>query len=407
MRYRANVFVPMVLTLNLSCNQEKEPECFSFNQTTITITRNHNGKISSFDSLNQSDSTQILSEPALDLVNETHNLGTEPLPPDINLTRAPRFCLDRPGLAYALTGEEYTRGIYFVSDFSTLGAIENLNHEIGHLQPGGHNNEVMAELNEFEQKVMAYTLFAASEENDIIQWAYRNAEIDGSLGHLSNALERDWSDSDDDSEIPYTKSDMFILIKLSDPSINFRSLRDQIIAYQEQGTLESNIGQTANDFLERFNPTKYNSKQARRADVVLTLTTTAVRELNQRFGEEIAQRYINAHSYFPYEQERKRAVVGLEGRVCSLIADHSDPEQQYCPIQDLPEGIICEQPLSLDFCCIQLDQHQIVKSIVHTQGARLISERTQKIIFNNLAWSAVDQVSIMYEERLQEIERCK
>lgn len=407
MKYFYRLLVSAAFSLPLACNdKEPKPECFSFNDTTISITREVNGRAPFFNELNKQDQTQIIGESALDLVNETHNLGTEPLPMDTNLTRVPRYCVD-PGVAYSYFGEDYTRGIYFAVDVEPLQAIENLNHEIGHLQPGGQNNEVVADLNEFEQKMMAYALFAASKEKDIIQWAYHNAEMDGFLGHLTTAVEKDWSVIDD-RLIPYTKADMFILIKLLDPSTNFRSLRDQIIASQTQeGTLEYNLEQAAGDFAHRFNPTKYNSKQAQRADVILSLVSAAARELDHRFGQEIAQRYMDAHSYFPYEQERKRPVIGLEERVCSLIAAHSDPEQQYCPVQDLPEGIVCEKSIGMDLCCIQLTNHQIRRSQVQVQGASLISQRTSHIIWKDIAWEGIDVVGVTTEERVPEDTPCK
>ena len=389
------------LSLHLSCAEEA-PECFSYNETTQSINRTIDGEISSYDIITQPPSNQIISEPVIDFVNETHALATEPLPGNISVTRVPRYCVD-PGIAYSYHGDEWTRGIYFAVDLDPTEAIETLNHEIGHLQPGGSKNEVMAELNMFEQRTMAYLLFTNTEE-DIFKWAYGNYGIDSYLSDMSDAVD----DLPGSGTPRYNNADIFLLVHLSDPSMDFRTLRDQIVQSDAAGTLEYDIQQTANDFWERYDIIRYdNNPLARRADLVLVMATAFVRELGRSFGEDMAQQYIAAQAFFPYESWERIPVVGLEERVCYMTADNSDP-QQGCELQVGSEGIFCEQPRSVDFCCIGLDGDRIYKSIVHTEGGCLVSENIPpEMILNGLLWPAVDWLMITSEQELPLDELCR
>ena len=403
MMYLRNLLlsVAAAISLPLSCAEEA-PECFSHNETTQFINRATDGEIPSYDTITQLPSNQIISEAVIDLVNETHALGTEPLPGNISVTRVPRYCVE-PGIAYSYYGDEWTRGIYFAVDLDPTEAIETLNHEIGHLQPGGSKNEVMAELNMFEQRTMAYLLFTNTEE-DIFKWAYGNYGIDSYLSDMSDAVD----DLPGSGTPRYNNADIFLLVHLSDPSMDFRRLRDQIVQSDAAGTLEYDIQQTANDFWERYDIIRYdNNPLARRADLVLVMATAFVRELGRSFGEDMAQQYIAAQAFFPYESWERIPVVGLEERVCYMTADNSD-QQQGCELQVVSEHIFCEQPRSVDFCCIGMDGQEIFKSIVHTEGGRMVSENIpSEIILNGLLWPAVDWLMITSEQELPLDEQCR
>src|SRR3989338_3916010 len=212
MKYLQSFLLPITVAL-FSCQEEKPPECFSFNETTISLQSASEGKIPSYELVGEWPSDQILAGPAINFVNQTHQLGTQPLPKNLHVTRVPHYCGGDFTVAYAYTGDEWTQGIYFTAEFDPLRAIEVLSHEIGHFQPGGQNNEVMAELNMYEQRLMAYALFAKSEGNDILRWAYRNSGLDGYLSHLSNAVDDDVGDTNSTSTT-YTNADIFFFFKL-------------------------------------------------------------------------------------------------------------------------------------------------------------------------------------------------
>ncbi len=289
-------------------NRMYAEKCTLYNDTTIKINRKTDGKIAKLDELESRPEIMLINKYLIDFVNETHTISTEKLPDDVKLTLVPDGCNAEWTGAYALaeaSGALGDRGIYLKSPLD-IGRLTTIYHEIGHLQPGGEGNEVIAGLNEFEHALMGYVLISNQPDFFIRKKFFSRSDKRGattwwSKYFIETVMENLYPSVDlihaGESLGTYNKADIFIFNKLVELEGDFAALRSEVIKLRKNGELSDAIDSEAVRFTDEYSGE--SSKVACYGKMNEELKHAYYLELVRRFEPSIAEEFLNETSFFP------------------------------------------------------------------------------------------------------------
>jgi len=384
--------------------------CSSYNDSTVSLNRETDGKIARISELKKNPEGEIITEPIIDFVNETHALSTEGMPPDIMLTRVPAECFDEGVAAYASLDE---RGAYVPTQvvFSSMRCPDIqlwvLFHEIGHFQENGAGNEVIAQLNAVEQIIMGYAVFSNQTEHphDIIGWAVsRNASL--KLEFLFH-----FPITDINSVNEHDRADIFVARKLLEHNGDFRAVREEAGRLINEGRLLDAVNEEVEGYYEEY----YSSGNPGFGVIAtdnLELRKVFFRELERRFGKDTAMAYLNATSYNARisadAETMDNIAIGLEGMSCMPAppfgVENGPLEMEGCSVLGSEEGYVIEQPHVL--CCIGAEEQEgeiiFRKWKVHAGGYRCKGP----LRLYGQEWENVHFLSIEDKEEMEPGEVC-
>ncbi|GEM_PF-3653436 len=335
------LLVPLAATILLGCTDE----CRSFNETTRKINRKTDGVVSNTADLKKKPKQDIMSEAVIDLINETHALSSPGLPDNVNITIVPEYCFKRSHTsnvgAYTVTDTDTTStddiGIYVPGQI-TVDSVRKVNHEISHLQRKGNDQEVFAQLNEFEQWLIGSVLLSRQglvekiPKDPVWELGYMRSFVDA-VWRAKNGLAEY---SEIYSTIPGLGSTgrVFIFLQLVELDGNVQALRDYIVS-QKGNTIYTAVDTKIEGFIA--NPTfgYYDrGRSAAVAEVALQMAMMAVKEVTRRFGPDVA------FDTFVTDTYPRSSLVSTETEhlFCSKI-DETDKKQT-----------------EKKFCCVDIDE---------------------------------------------------
>ena len=270
-------------------------ECRKSNESkTFLPVQETDGEVASFHELMQPDQGgKILSRGIIDFINETHALTDEYLP-EVNVSLVPEHC--RNGQPYSIVdgGLDYERGIYVPWPTIGIGYLLYFNHELGHFQRRGQGNETIAELNSLEQSMGMIPLFYAlpDQMEQLVWWSWLYPNGVGT--HLTlNGF------TSNDNE--YVQSDILIHSLLRARNGDYRAVREALEEIIEVGVLRELTEQAVAVFDGEHSLDQYRGNElARKADIVLQARVYNFREVERKYGQDIAQAYFDASSHFMY-----------------------------------------------------------------------------------------------------------
>ncbi len=316
LRKAAFAAVPLLASFALGC--EPDP-CSSHNETTISLNRPTDGRIATLAELSQPPQECIISDAAIDLVNESHELSTGGMPGDASLTLVSQSCMRPNKSAYVYASSSITndRGIYCrgpmiptTTQNSYLDA-RTLFHELGHLQEGGWGNEVLPELNAAEQLLMVHVLLSRNDPSSQATWGFIMYGIEDtiyaysrpSIISLGGVTER---------------IAVFNLMELIRSDADFHSLRRKIIDLASRGTLQQEFVRTVSSYVAEYGDPDPAKEVTKLSNLVVSLRMSFARELSRRFGTETALAYLRAMSHKAVLSEEAMA-EGLDGMNCAIM----------------------------------------------------------------------------------------
>jgi len=321
-----------------------ENECRAYNDTTILLNRQTDGKIPTINDIAATfDGT--ISEPLADLVNEAHVLSTGGMPEDVKVTIAPKSCFE-DRYAYAHSQKDSSRGVY-VQEPVTMDNLSVLDHEIGHLQKDGAHNETIAEFNVLEQKVMRYALFSAKYSiPDFLEWMRHDRMA---LPEETRIKQGEYNE--------YSQSDLWILFELLANGGDFGKTRTRIEQLEETGALPSALDLAKEQYLNTYSPDIYGGSEPW-TDVRLALMMSSHNEIFRRFDQETADFYFNAMQYsliYNYENSAIGPAFGLDGYNCLMTRGQASRLTRNVHQTCAGVSATMEIPVSLDLCCYNVD----------------------------------------------------
>jgi len=344
--------VPLVATLFTGCLSPEE--CRTYNKTTIILNRETDGKIARFNELKHMPMPEsFITESLIDFINETHALSAEGIPKNTKITRVPDYCPG--GEAYALPGGgSAERGVYLRS-YISFANVRIVFHEIGHLQPSGRGNEVVSQLNEYEQIFNGFAVFANQLEcyEDTKNWAGYAYELERRVVRAGGG---DYGVADE-----YDEANVYIAYKLIEHEGNFNALRQEIEQLKQDGKLPAAIKEKVRLYNDR--PEGWG------AGIALELRMSFFKELQRRFGRETALLYFDSHTY-TFIPELYSTVSGLSGLNCALTSEIEFREA------DSTEGCMGKETIdNAYFCCLSTEEREggdveFQKWIVNASGYR-------------------------------------
>jgi len=377
--------------------------CRNYNETTIAINRSTDGDIPSYDLLETEPADVTITEYLIDFVNETHALATSGMPYDVRLTIAPDGC--RPDVsAYAVNSVGYDRGVY-LRDPATLFYVNVIFHEIGHLQPGGGSHEVISQLNEIEQDLMAFAVFSiVSPSLDMYKWA---SEYRFRMPPIKTAVHNVYSDFSPDEMTSYPKALIFIFNNLIKSDGSFSYVRDEYVGLVGIGN-EPALTNNAIEFAERFSPSIYSEFEHALMDAAVIIRSLYYKEIYRRFGEEVADDYFNANSGFPYRiyqplaypsyrYVNKVRVYSLDDLNCYTDYDPEYVRDESCSICAVENANHIDH-LNGTFCCFSVDGLNIQKWAVEANLMRYYNSDGSLVRIDGLEYDAVDFATINSQE---------
>ncbi len=354
--------LPLLCAPLLSTGCNKVDKCFRYNDTTIKINRDTDGRVSKAAELNKALLHEdIMSGELIDFVNETHAVSSEGMPSDVRVTSVGNECNYKMARAYAvMAGGDI--GTYFIEEDLplTLTSVSVLFHEIGHLQ--GNYLEIMSHTNEFEQNLMGFVVFSNHEDSlkEMYKWAYilRYISMKGDLERISRIFDSDSFSYESISESESLKSYIFILNELQKTGGDFSALRTRVRELGIDG-LESAMELSTRDFLERYSASYPGSYPG--IDLAFAVRMANTREILRRFGREAAIKYLDSHSPFPYKHYLPYGVrvfvEGMEGMNClnktgpDYTFKSSNADSCSGDIGCFYVGANRSESISDDFCC--------------------------------------------------------
>lgn len=403
---RVALTMPLLSSLVGGCGKPPHAgECHSYNNTTVTINRETDGEIARIKEIEKKPEGAgiLLTEPLIDFINETHALSSEGLPEDVNVTQAPEQCFRGRYAAYVTyervhaEGSTVTtpgvnmvdadKGIY-IPEAMGLSNVETLNHEIGHLQPGGGSAaghrlgctwETIAEINKSEQILNGFVVFASQLENpsDIIKWASHANRFRFGLSQMPSALQaidraqlsdedlvRAEEDSDFEIDIVFGTSlagnthrcaDVYFFQLLSEYGADFSRIRTEVIDTDANyNTLHDILYRILGAFIRKYAVVDFPL-----ADIDLTMKMAFLEELYGNFEGYIAGEFFRANS-FVSSTHRYEYTHGFEGMNCMATRRRRlSDEIEHCWGEDLCDTIGAShrrEVVEAHFCCIDIER---------------------------------------------------
>lgn len=340
---RSLLWTPLVALLSV-CSPDTVyiSECVKHNQTTTPLNHVVDGTIARITELEALPENGIISPALIDLVNETHALAVEGMPPDVRMTLTPEDCFlrdDEAIAAYAVPEaiNHSDRGIYFPRPITVVDFF-HVSHEIGHLQAGGNNNEVMGTLNDLEQRLMGYVVFANQHDHpqDIIKWgSYAFFKFFSMLPSPNSLPEEVILEK-------HEKAKVYVLRALAEENGDFEQVRAKVMLLQQEGQLDAAVDEAVETFRQQGRPA---------SDYFLNTSILSYLRLYQYFGNDVAQTYFQANE----RNNGNGLTYGLEGLNCALASFYTTS----LPKIAIPVCNAIEAPdhryLTVDLCCFDLD----------------------------------------------------
>ncbi len=346
--------VPLLASLALGCEPD---ECVSHNDTTTPLNRPTDGRIAPLAEFSLPPQEGIISETAIDLVNESQALSTGGMPGDASLTVVPQWCMDDGRAAYATRGSlVQDRGIYSPGPVVLMSRQEGyigasvLFHELGHLQRGGWGNEVIPELNRIEQLLMVHVLLHRNDPDSQKMWGVLMRNLEDEL--YSPTLPSRIAGAGTVQKIA-----IFNLMELIRSDGDFRSVRERIIGLESRDTLLQEIDASVNSYASEYGDPDPAKEATGISNLAVSLRMSFAREISRRFGTEAALAYLRVMSHKAVFSE-ETMTEGMGDMNCAMMDSPnlllSEPEtdisdsRELCPelettlaIQRVPEQRLC------------------------------------------------------------------
>ncbi len=427
---RGGAAVLALAVLPQLCCYDLPKECRTYNETTITLNRETDGRIASFEELEAEEPLNgIMGEGLIDLVNETHALASEGMPEGVRITGVPPYCgsaVYGNVVAYTVPrGRDGGQSGVYVTGLVTFAPRPNrffpwyiVNHEVGHLQRTGEGNEVVAELNYIDQIIAAYGLLSNEDDNfeRTLLWTYFTDPY---------ILSKDYLIPEYANEDNYINESIFIFTNLSETNGDIQRLREKIDQLEQRGEL----GYAIEDSVQRFQQ-KYGLLQpdiesynrnfwAREADTHLVARRYIFDKLKRSFGLGVAQNYFAVTSFFPNERGGvseedsyySRIAQGLDGFSCKVVERRSSGRQPCGDVQECVEiGAAYRANINLDLCCLKLDKDEFSKWLIETTGTTYRPPEKRQLHLSNIDtnWpERADFLSINSKTQIGLEERCR
>jgi len=426
-------------------------ECMAENGTTMLLNNDVSDVVAPLELLEAEDPSAIISPALLDLVNASHALSTGGMPDHALVTQIPEYCFDEQETIcgcdvwmYAITSGE-GRGIYVPSKLSLKDKV-GLDHELGHLQPGGGDGgrEVMATLNSVEQFLTTFVVLAKN---------YRDNPADLRRffrSHYANPYSQEWwalshiyaiddGTFDERVEEIHEEAYPYLFLALTEKSGSFSRVRRDVQELVADGRLEDSVRERLPDFkemfaLETYDPLYTGERQeqhfyAREAEAILRLKRAFITYLTEHFGESIARAYASESAKVSISQgspmllpfgERDCEMMNYPTLSLSELVDCT-AEDSHCARY----GAAAYYPSSASFCCVEptfegrrprFSKLLIEGDVRHYIGPYTIEEHADgSISFHSepleidgrLFSSAIPSVTIRGQSEIDIDERCR
>ena len=354
--------LPLLASLALGCEPDK---CATHNETTTPLNRPTDGRIATLAELSQPPQEGIISEAAIDLVNESQALSTGGMPGNAYLTLVERSCIELPTLARACWEGNaiQDRGVYTPSPVKLLSShsdsylnIRNLFHELGHLLQGGAGNEILPDINKYEQLLMVHVLLSRNDPGSQKMWGFLTRNVEDEI--YPEGLPSYIGDAGAKQKIA-----VFNLLELIRSDGDFRSVRERLASLASSGMLYQEFDSLMSSYADEYGDPDLAREVTRVSNLVLSARMSFAREISRRFGAEASMAYLRAMSHkavFSWETMTE----GLGGMNCALmdrqdlalsepgsgtsnarelcpelertIAIHNVPEQRLCCVSPVP-----------------------------------------------------------------------
>lgn len=320
--------LPLLAAVSAGCEKD---DCYSYNETTIEINRPTDGRTASPQELERPPSSPLIDEPVIDFVNETHAISSAGMPDSTMITLVPKECSGAG--AYACSGDPFSdRGAYFMEPIfptaeavlealnitdamqmsaTKLTTIQILFHEIGHLQPGGMGNEVISELNQYEQVLMGNVVFL-KQGMDPARWHSNYPGLSTTLFYLIPSHFASVN-PENPHYSQYDRADIFQALALISADGDYAEVRRRAGG----SGIDSEIRTMVEAYLSRVSGSTQNETNIT-ADIALKLEMALIRGLNRKFGPEIAMGYAKTLSHRLIGQGTS-FTLGLEGMGCAMM----------------------------------------------------------------------------------------
>ncbi|MCX6769029.1 MAG: hypothetical protein NTY83_04300 [Candidatus Micrarchaeota archaeon] len=321
---RALVFagaLPLLAAFSGGC----KTECYSYNDTTITLNRPADGRTARMAELERIPASPLIDEPAIDLLNETHAISSAPMPPDAKATLIPKECVAKGKNAYACSGGSYEdRGTYFDgpvfvrpfgSDVVAAAGLKpdswaELAHELGHLLDG-EGTEVLPQLNEYEQALMAHVVFSRQGfQQDSMRWGYIYPGLDFQAYRIPPSKRGTFN--------MYDRADILVAMKLLEHNGDFGAVRAGLMDAQSRGTLSREEQNAVDEYLFGYSGSTVAEETNNLADMSVRLKIATAGYLARAYGLSEALDYFAALSR-RISGDGIGYSLGLDGMACSIM----------------------------------------------------------------------------------------
>lgn len=402
--------IPFTLGACLAQDLEKNP-CKSYNETTISLNRETDGRIATLVELEKPAAEgELISEAVIDFVNETHALSTEGMPNNALLTLVESSCMVNSA-AYVF-GESRTSdlGIYIPHPINFNPYVSTpcvdiilLDHELGHMQPYGGGHETITHVNELEQNLMGYVLFHNQGDRDLdsIRWAFLYRE-------LATTLYRNPPSKSHEFDI-YSRSRIFVAFKIIEFDGDMAAVRADIIRLVQNEMLNSEIESCVSSYVSGLPPGDSVAEANRVSRLQLQLQISLFNEVKRRFGNDAALSFFNAKSHV-LNGLHEVISMGLEGMNCANFDRLSFEDfpalgrSDKCMLEDMPEIRVASRTNNLHeipegtrlVCAIPEGDLELVMYVVGVSGYKC----SGTYIFNDNYYGSVNVMDIRSLHRI-------
>lgn len=317
------VAIPL-LAASAGCEQDG---CKVHNISTVSLNREVDGTIPPLEELMRPpEGGLVISEPAIDLLNESQSLSSGGMPAGSSLTMVEKACFSPERIAFACWEDTYTqdRGIYVPGPVillgrpsaSALGEVDKIDimtifHELGHLQDGGEGNEVLPELNRFEQIFMVHVLLSRNDPGSQKTWAVLVRGLEDEIYYP--AVPSGYRDFGTVQRI-----EAFIIMELMRYDGDFGAVREHVRQLVSTGRINGAVDDAVRSYGEQYGDPDPSREANNLANLVASLRMSIARWLSVKFGVPEAVAYSNTMSAKVALSE-EGLTQGLDGMACAMM----------------------------------------------------------------------------------------
>ena len=322
----------------------QEDECRIHNASTVSLNQEVDGRISTLEELiKPPEGGLVISTPAIDLLNEAQSLSSGGMPGGSSLTQVEKTCFGPTKLAFACWEDTYVqdRGIYVPSPVillsrasaSRLSEVDTVDimtmfHELGHLQPGGSGNEVLPELNRFEQILTVHVLLSRNDPASQKKWALLVRGLEDAIYYP--AVPSGYRDFG-----TVQKIEAFMIMELIRYDGDFGAARAHVRGLVSAGLIGRAVEDAVLAYAAQYGDLDPAREANNLANLVASLRMSFARQLSGKFGIAEALAYLDAVSSKVALSE-EGLTVGLGGMACAMMDSrsmHLQPPLPYDPLQ--------------------------------------------------------------------------